>query len=116
MATDAQDAMSLVKRQSALIAQYVTDDIILAIIGDYTTVEDSVTTYDIPGAAIACLRYARGIVPTQKRVGEVEATFEGIDATINSIRASSTGAIGESSGPGGNVPLTRPVYEYGEDY
>lgn len=104
MATDAQDAMSAVKRQSALIALYVEDSIILAIIGDYTTVDGAVTTYDISGAAVACLRYARGIVPTQKRVGELEATYEGIDNTIALIL-----------GPGGSIPLTRPVYEYGED-
>jgi hypothetical protein len=103
MAANIQEAMAEVKRKSALIALYVDDPTILAIIGDNTTVVAEVAVYDVSGAAVACLRYARGVIPTQKRIGDVQVYLEGIDATIASLS------------PGGNVPLTRPVYLYGED-
>ena len=100
MANNAAEAMSEVKRKSALISLYVDDPTILAIVGDNTLNG----TYDIDGAAVACLRYARGVIPLQKRIGEVQVVYEAIDNTINAI-----------TGPGGNVPFTHPVYAYGEN-
>ena len=104
MANNAAEAMSEVKRKSALISLYVDDPTILAIIGDYTSMVSGAATYDIDGVAVACLRYARGVIPLQKRIGEVMVVYEAIDNTINAI-----------TGPGGNIPLTHPVYRYGED-
>lgn len=98
----AGEALLAVKRQSALIGQYMTDVEVTAMIVDYTTVVEGVTTYDVPGAAVGCLRYARGLVPISKTIGNISLAYESIDLSIAAID------------PGGNIPLTRPVFELGE--
>lgn len=96
------DALAVVKRQSALIGQYLTDAEIAAQLADYTTTLAGVTTYNTTSAAIACLQYARGLVPTSKSIGNISLAYENIDRSIAGIS------------PGGNIPLTRPVFELGE--
>jgi hypothetical protein len=103
------DAVLAVKRQSALLALYMTDAEIKAQLADYVTVSGSTTTYDVSATAVACLQYVRGIIPQHKAIGQLTLIYEGIDKTIASLNG-----MGGSSSPGGNIPLTRPVLELGE--
>jgi hypothetical protein len=60
------------------------------------------TEYDVTAAAVACLRYIRGVIPTMKKIGDIQLIFESIEATIAALN------------PGGVINATRPVYELGE--
>jgi hypothetical protein len=94
--TNITEAVAAVKRKSALIEQYLGDTLIIEIIGDYTTSTDGTTSYDVDGAAVACLQYARGLIPTMKTIGSISLAFESIDKSIAALD------------PGGTVRLTRP--------
>lgn len=106
-----EDAVKAIKRQSALISMYMSDDEIKGQLADHTIISESATTYDILGAAIACLQYVRGIIPQHKSIGQLTLIYEGIDKTIASLNG--LNGSGTSSA-GGNVPLTKPLLELGE--
>jgi hypothetical protein len=95
-------ALAAVKRQSALIGQYMTDAEVTAAINDFTGSAVDVLAADIPSIAIGCLQYARGLIPTSKSIGNISLAYEAVDVSIAAID------------PGGNIPLTRPVFELGE--
>jgi hypothetical protein len=101
-ATDVTEALASVKRQSILISQYLTDNEILLFLPDYIVTVDEVDLYDVTAAAVACLRYVRGIVPTMKKIGDITLMLETIENTIAALN------------PGGIINATRPVYELGE--
>jgi len=90
------EAILAVKAKALIIAKYLSDTQVTALLVDYTTTEDAVTTYDTTGCAVACLQSIRALVPLMKNVGGVSATYESIDKTIYSLQ------------PGGCSDATRP--------